>query len=61
MTKTTFINQLPTEKQFEIAYAISEELVKNGLHGEELENAIDTALDGRLCDLEDIINIEKYL
>jgi hypothetical protein len=51
--KTLYIGQLPAETQ----KAIREELKKNGLNKEDIERG----MDGRLCDLEDTIDIEKYL
>ncbi|MBB6454401.1 hypothetical protein HNQ94_002883 [Salirhabdus euzebyi] len=53
MTKTTFIALLPSKIQQEIY----EELKRVGLSQEDIQNAMDS----RLSDLEDTINITKYL
>ena len=61
MTKTTFINQLPLSTQEDIKadlyIALSDIITLDNTINEEIE----IALSGRLCDLEDTINIEKYL
>jgi hypothetical protein len=51
--QTTYINQLPGDTQ----KAIKEELVGMGLSMEDIE----CAMDSRLCDLEDTIDITKFL
>jgi len=53
MNKTTYICQLPLS----IQQAIKEDLLSLDLSSEDIQNA----LDGRLCDLEDTININQYL
>ncbi len=50
MLKTTYICQLPEKIRHEIA----EELAKAGITDE-------MAMNGRLCDLEDAINISKMV
>ena len=50
MLKTTYICQLPESIKREIA----EELAKAGITDE-------MAMNGRLCDLEDTIDISKWL
>ena len=61
MTKTTFINQLPLSIQEDIKadlyITLSDVITLDNSINEEIEIAIG----GRLCDLEDTINIEKYL
>lgn len=53
MTKTTFINQLPQATQ---------DAIRNDLQKKEIDHLnITLAMDSRLCDLEDTININKYL
>lgn len=49
--KTTYIAMLPLEKRNDIFRA----LVKAGITGEDLDNAMDS----RLCDLEDTIDLKK--
>lgn len=53
MKKTTFICQLSERTQKEI----ENELIDLGLSSEDVQNA----LDSRLCDLSDTIDIVKYL
>lgn len=51
--KTTYIAQLPAEAQ----NGIKRELEELGLNEEDINNAMDS----RLCDLEDTIDIKAYL
>lgn len=51
--KTMYICQLSKGVQ----ESIEQELISLGLEKEDIENA----LDSRLCDLSDTININKYL
>lgn len=53
LNKTIYISQLPTKVQV----AIKKELKAGGIKGELLNDA----MNGRLCDLEDTINIHPYL
>jgi hypothetical protein len=53
MNKTIFVVLLPSKIQEEIY----EELKRLGLSQEDIQNAMDS----RLSDLEDTININKYL
>ena len=65
MTTTTFISQLPQVTQDEIrkdilAFYESEQI--NPLDTDDFGTTnIELAMGGRLCDLEDNINISKYL
>lgn len=58
VTKTTRIYQLPKAIQEEI-----EKDVRNALADQtnNYEEMINEALEGRLCDIEDLIYIDKYL
>lgn len=53
MDSTTYIALLPQSIQF----GIRQDLIKVGLRGAELQ----VALSGRLCDLEDTIDIHKFM
>jgi len=53
MNKTTYICQLPSS----IQDTIKQELINLDLSHEDIEDA----LSSRLCDLEDTININKYI
>ena len=50
---------LPKDLQNKVRIAISSALVADGLEGEELEQAIDDAMNSRISDLEDTIDINK--
>lgn len=50
---TKFIWTLPQDVQCEIRHA----LILAGIEGEDVERAMDS----RLCDLEDAINVTKFL
>lgn len=51
--RTTYICQLPAKYQTQIRG----ELTEKGINKQDIE----TALDCRLCDLEEILNIEEVL
>ena len=51
MNKTAYICQLSAEYQAQIRQALTEK----GINKEDIE----TALNSRLCDLEEILNIEE--
>ncbi|HDR7461842.1 TPA: hypothetical protein QCX54_000338 [Bacillus toyonensis] len=59
--KTNYIFQLSKETQELILNDLKNELAKLGLNKEEFLEAIDNAMNSRLCDLEDTINVNKYL
>ena len=58
ITKTTRIIQLPMVTQQEIEKDIRKALVD---HADNYHEMVKEALDGRLCDIEDLIDINKYL
>lgn len=53
MTSTIFINQLSDDAQNNII----NDLINLGLESEDIQNAMDS----RLSDLSDVININQYL
>ncbi|MED1303105.1 hypothetical protein ACW4EZ_25275 [Bacillus toyonensis] len=59
--KTNYISQLSKETQELILNDLKNELAKLGLNKEEFLEVIDNAMNSRLCDLEDTINVNKYL
>lgn len=59
--KTRFICQLPQQTQDAIKKDIETYLLSEGFSGQELQDAVQNALDGRLADLEETIDISKYL
>lgn len=61
MNKTIFINQLSESIQKEIEKDLHNFYTNEGMEEMEINEAIEMALDSRLSDLEDIININKYM
>lgn len=59
--KTTYICQLPQQTQNAIRTDIETYFISEGLSGQELQDAVQDALNGRLADLEETIDISKYL
>lgn len=59
--RAKFINQLPIETQESILTDVHFALSKLNLPNEEYIEALENAMCSRLCDLEDTIDIEKYL
>ena len=57
--KSRFVSQLSKDLQSKVRIAISSALVAEGLEGEELEQAIDNAMNSRISDLENVIDIKK--
>ena len=61
MTTTIFISQLPTEFKEEVKKRINAFLDEEGYEGEEAEEILENAMNGRLCDLEDCIKISDLI
>ncbi|MBO9131431.1 hypothetical protein [Bacillus sp. 165] len=59
--KTTYIFQLPDAMRQDIHNEVQNALYELGFRDEALEREIETAMESRLCDLEDTIDIKKYL
>ena len=59
--KTIYVCQLPQQTQDAIKNDIETYLISEGFSGQELKNAVQDALNGRLADLEETIDISKYL
>ncbi|TAA71934.1 hypothetical protein [Planococcus salinarum] len=59
--KHTYIRLLPEEIQSKICNDVYKALYEEGFRGEELEESIDTAMASKLFDLEDTIDISKYI
>ena len=59
--KTKYINQLPTEMVTAIYKDVHYSLYEIGLRDTELSDSVENAMNSRLCDLEDTIDITKYL
>lgn len=59
--KTQFINQLPTNTRESIKSELVKALSQLDLSHSEYYEALDDALNSRLCDLSDTIDINKYL
>ena len=61
MTTTIFINQLPTELKEEVKKRINAFLDEEGYEGDEALEIFETAMSGRLCNLEDCIKISDLI
>jgi hypothetical protein len=59
--KTKYVCQLPTEISEDINKEVKKALYYVGLRDNELDDAIENAMNSRLCDLADTIDITKYL
>lgn len=60
--KTIFVAQLPVETQDMIRKELRQVLLEEALlTSEELEELVQQGMDSRLCDLSDLIDIDKYL
>ena len=57
----TFICLLPLQAKFRLYKAVKEYLIHEGYKGIELYNIIRNAMDGRITDLEDCIDVRDVL
>lgn len=58
---TKYVCQLPAEVIEDINIEVQKALYDIGLRDKELSESIEAAMNSRLCDLEDTIDITKYL
>lgn len=58
--KNKYINQLPEEIKTNIYSDVRGALYEEGLRGVELQESIEAAMESKLYDLEDTIDITKY-
>lgn len=61
MNTTIFIAQLNDEKQEKIKKLIIEVLTEEGYQAEEIKEIVSNAMNDRLCNLEDFIDITPFL
>ena len=61
MKATTFIHQLPQQTQDAIRKDVETYLKSEGFSGQELQESLENAMNSRLADLEEGIDISKYL
>ena len=61
MNKQTYVNMLPQVIQDDIMADVYDSLKKEGMSDQLININMDGALNSRLGDLSDTINIEKYL
>lgn len=61
MKTTTFICQLPTDTKEIVKKRINNFLYEEGYEGDEALEIYETAMSGRLCDLEDCIKISDLI
>lgn len=59
--KTMFVCQLPSEIQKQITVDLVFKIASPSLNKLEIKALVSEALDSRLCDLTEIIDINKYL
>lgn len=57
--KSKYVSQFSQDLQEKVLIAITSALIADGLEGEELEQAIADAMDSRISDLENVIDIKK--
>lgn len=55
-----YVSQLSIDKQKEIEQAVRSALIADGLVGRELEDGVKDALDSKLDDLSELIDVKKY-
>ena len=58
---TKYVSQLNVYNQVLIKMDVIEELEKLGYSNEDLGEIVEDAMDSRLCDLSDLIDITPYL
>ncbi|KQN96846.1 hypothetical protein [Paenibacillus sp. Leaf72] len=61
LNKATYIYLFPPNVQEAIEKDVRQKLLNNGLSNEQQEIALQDAMSSRLCDLSDMIDIDKYL
>lgn len=59
--KSLYIWQLPVDKYNAIFKEVKSSLINEGLKDEELIQSLDDAMNSRLYDLQETINISKFL
>ncbi|MGI8387543.1 hypothetical protein [Robertmurraya sp. P23] len=59
--KTMYICQLPNEVALDIYNHIHNKLFELGFRNRDLHEFVENAMSGRICDLENMIDINKYL
>lgn len=58
MTKAAFISQSDVSKQVLISEALEAYYVSEGFNTNEVNDIIEIAMDGRINDLEEVINLD---
>jgi len=58
---TKYVCQLPAAISEDIFNEVQKALYEVGLRDQELSDSLEEAMNSRLCDLEDTIDITKYL
>jgi hypothetical protein len=61
MNKTIYVHQIPESIRLQIKQDIITTLNSLQLSSDTKQEALEEALNSRLCDLQDLININKYL
>lgn len=55
-----YICQLPNEQQAYIKHSISRKLYQLGYKGIEHKEILQNGMDGKICDIEDTIDLGKF-
>lgn len=50
-----YVHQLPAKEQDRLEKAVRKSLKAEGLTGQELKDAVETAMDSRVCDLQSLL------
>jgi energy-coupling factor transporter ATP-binding protein EcfA2 len=61
MNKTIYVHQIPESIRLQIKQDIITTLNNLQLSSDTIQEALKEALNSRLCDLQDLIDINKYL
>lgn len=59
--KNLYVNQLNEEQQLKVKELVIEELTSEGLQGEELNVVIENAMDSKVSDLGQLIELEMIV
>lgn len=59
--KTWYVANLPEEMQARVLDQVECHLLQEGIRGDELAEALERASNSRLCDLEEVVDINEAL
>jgi len=61
INSTIFICQLPKDKQDKIRKLVIDYLTNEGYNEKQISETVENAMDDRLCNLSDCIDINQFL